>query len=812
MPQDEKSKNIPINLIRSFNFLREAVEDVYPDSGSSGTTVSNISNNDSVSGLAIRHPGIESQQPGWVLDSAEISAIKLYLERTIAAFNFRSIPGLGTDNRSLYLEIEKLFYPPSFSDKRIGLIRPEKDDGPYSGASALSMGSVIQRYRKFLLLGQPGTGKTTFLLYQAVTHAQNLLTQLSDVSIPSPLQSNSAVVPGKFSKTSKTEVLLPIYISLREFGLYLKDNPAVSSADTPAVLWNFIFSLPDCGSEGSFSKPGKYFDYFFSSGKAILLLDGLDEVPESPLRSRIAKIIQIFSKKYSACRCIITTRPQPASAFINPISKFGTLEINPLHFTDAIKYARCLLANGFQVAESLGEPAFPLQISELVENFSKKLSSSYDMKMNTLTPSSVIIQLIQNMNNKEIRGNSADLLDDVIQTLLENTSTFTDVSENSGAIDSARTLLRKILNSIAFWLHQHNKYEFSISDIPSIMSVNAKDSLVSSVPHAEITAILTDYLNRQTGLFLYKPAQKIKFVWRSIQEFLAAEFVLQKEDSTSFTRKCLPSLWWFPVIKYQVHFIKQYPPHRLSEFIEIFLDNGKVPGPEETDKTNLCFNCISELLPSGLGNDISDDLVKRFRKMQAVPLKDVKTGVVFNKYIANNALPLLPTWQKNPRFWSMPYGEPEWVDIPEGSFWMGDAGKLNNFLHQVWLPAFRISRIPVTNDQYMLFTADTNHDVPEHWFSGSIPAVIENHPVVNVSWHDAVAFCTWLSEKLGKKVTLPSEAEWEKAARGTTDQREYPWGSWEKLHSNTSELRLSHTSPVDLFPNGASPFGCLDMS
>ncbi|MEI6291275.1 MAG: SUMF1/EgtB/PvdO family nonheme iron enzyme, partial [Chloroflexota bacterium] len=215
---------------------------------------------------------------------------------------------------------------------------------------------------------------------------------------------------------------------------------------------------------------------------------------------------------------------------------------------------------------------------------------------------------------------------------------------------------------------------------------------------------------------------------------------------------------------------------------------------------------------SGLGNDISDDLVKRFRKMQAVPLKDVKTGVVFNKYIANNALPLLPTWQKNPRFWSMPYGEPEWVDIPEGSFWMGDAGKLNNFLHQVWLPAFRISRIPVTNDQYMLFTADTNHDVPEHWFSGSIPAVIENHPVVNVSWHDAVAFCTWLSEKLGKKVTLPSEAEWEKAARGTTDQREYPWGSWEKLHSNTSELRLSHTSPVDLFPNGASPFGCLDMS
>jgi formylglycine-generating enzyme required for sulfatase activity len=85
--------------------------------------------------------------------------------------------------------------------------------------------------------------------------------------------------------------------------------------------------------------------------------------------------------------------------------------------------------------------------------------------------------------------------------------------------------------------------------------------------------------------------------------------------------------------------------------------------------------------------------------------------------------------------------------------------------------------------------------------------------VVNVSWVEALAYCQWLSEKIEKQVSLPSEAEWEKAARGDQDKRAYPWGpGWRELHCNSSELGLADTTPVGLFLNGASPYGVLDMS
>ena len=76
-----------------------------------------------------------------------------------------------------------------------------------------------------------------------------------------------------------------------------------------------------------------------------------------------------------------------------------------------------------------------------------------------------------------------------------------------------------------------------------------------------------------------------------------------------------------------------------------------------------------------------------------------------------------------------------------------------------------------------------------------------------------MADCSWLGQVTGKTITLPSEAEWEKAARGEPDQREYPWGDrFEATRCNSRDLGLSSTTPVGIFPKGASPYGCLDLS
>jgi formylglycine-generating enzyme required for sulfatase activity len=103
--------------------------------------------------------------------------------------------------------------------------------------------------------------------------------------------------------------------------------------------------------------------------------------------------------------------------------------------------------------------------------------------------------------------------------------------------------------------------------------------------------------------------------------------------------------------------------------------------------------------------------------------------------------------------------------------------------------------------------------VPDDWEDGQPPKEKLNHPVVNVSWYDACAYCRWLSQATGKAIGLPSEAEWEKTARGSQNKRVYRWGdTFDMLKCNCDELGLGDTTPVGVFPAGASPYGALDLA
>ena len=89
---------------------------------------------------------------------------------------------------------------------------------------------------------------------------------------------------------------------------------------------------------------------------------------------------------------------------------------------------------------------------------------------------------------------------------------------------------------------------------------------------------------------------------------------------------------------------------------------------------------------------------------------------------------------------------------------------------------------------------------PSHWQGAEPPAELMNHPVVCVTWHDAVAFCAWLSERPGEKIRLPSEAEWEKAAKGDQENRRYPWGDVEPdEHLCNFARNINTTTTVGMF-------------
>ena len=167
------------------------------------------------------------------------------------------------------------------------------------------------------------------------------------------------------------------------------------------------------------------------------------------------------------------------------------------------------------------------------------------------------------------------------------------------------------------------------------------------------------------------------------------------------------------------------------------------------------------------------------------------------------------------------------IHIPAGRFTMGSDRKKDAFAREeeqsqieVELEEFYMARYPVTVAQFKNFV-ETSGYKPNN------PKCLDglsNHPVVKVTWYDAIAYCNWLANKLhnipnvppelryGWQVTLPSEAEWERAARGT-DGRIYPWGNeFDPNKANTRESGVNYTSAVGCFPSGVSQDGLHDMS
>ncbi|MDX9739768.1 MAG: formylglycine-generating enzyme family protein [Gammaproteobacteria bacterium] len=149
------------------------------------------------------------------------------------------------------------------------------------------------------------------------------------------------------------------------------------------------------------------------------------------------------------------------------------------------------------------------------------------------------------------------------------------------------------------------------------------------------------------------------------------------------------------------------------------------------------------------------------------------------------------------------------VTIPAGEFIMGtnrQRGAVQDQPeHRISLPAFRIDKYPVTNAQYARFVAATGHRPPLNWDQGKIRPGSELHPVTMVSWHDATAYALWAGKR------LPTEAEWEKAARGPNGKR-WPWGDLMDAARLNTYYNVGRTTEVTRYVSGASEYGVMDLA
>ena len=190
-------------------------------------------------------------------------------------------------------------------------------------------------------------------------------------------------------------------------------------------------------------------------------------------------------------------------------------------------------------------------------------------------------------------------------------------------------------------------------------------------------------------------------------------------------------------------------------------------------------------------------------------------------------------YKNNQGFWEADYGDDIiMVYIPPGEFTMGSNEKDNEKPpHTVFLDGYWMGKYEVTVEQFGLFVEDESYvTVAEKrgeaitWTGGKFEKKEgitwknpgfkkdDNHPVACVSWDDARAYCKWLSHKKGLLFKLPTEAQWEKASRGT-DKRKYPWGNQVPNKDLANfDSNIGKTTPVGSYPDGASPYGLLDTA
>ena len=169
----------------------------------------------------------------------------------------------------------------------------------------------------------------------------------------------------------------------------------------------------------------------------------------------------------------------------------------------------------------------------------------------------------------------------------------------------------------------------------------------------------------------------------------------------------------------------------------------------------------------------------------------------------------------------------DWIDIPAGQVTLTHTGGYLKEATTFDVPAFQIAKYPITYAQYELFVNSDGYQNKNYWSPAGwewkgdkiTPRYwqdekwhVADHPVNGVSWYEAYAFTQWLSAQTGDKITLPTEQQWQRTAQGD-DGREYPWGNgFAKERCNTDESGIGKTTPVTQYPQGASPFGVMDMS
>jgi len=645
------------------------------------------------------------------------------------------------------------------------------------------------------------------LMYCALARVVPLLAigvmALTLVELLSPYWIQPLLVALIWLRERSTCYPLPLYLTLND----------LANGDEPLEA-----HLARALREAGFAHPQRFLQRKLDRGECLILFDALDEVVGKAAYRRVANEINHFAVAYHRNQIIVTCR---VAGFRGLLQGFLQLEVQ--EFNE--KQVTLFISNWF--ADSPPEDQ-----ESRVDGLLRCLGRSARMRLLATNPLLLSIIALLYERKFTLPERRVELYEECSQVLLEKREIEKGLDTGAHFPPEEK---RSALQSIATHFHQKDVRIFTQD---ALLTALAEVLPSLGYPRTRSSEFLNEIMER-SGLLRQKSRTSYDFTHLTFQEFFTATDYHTKGDPESLLRH-LGDSWWREVILLFVaveddatQLLERLREHDLLLAAAALADAR----PVQTDAfQEIAGEVIAELkhlmerdsqrrleaadalaeisrwgateylvqkahaeghppvalvAVLGLARAGEREVLDRLFAQLGLILRLLNSSLGrFNTEVDERILSLLET-----------LGFPM-VFVPAGEFLMG-SNKVSNERppHQVCLDDYWIDKYPVTNAQFQRFVSETGYQTQGDWRREFVTGK-ENHPVVNVTWHDAVAFCEWAGK------SLPTEAQWEKAARGT-DGRIYPWGNqWDASRCNISGRG---TTPVDQYPNGVSPYGCYDM-
>ena len=685
---------------------------------------------------------------------------------------------------------------------------------------------------RLVIVGDPGCGKTTFLRWVAHCLAADRLGR-----DPGGGERRLGLAPGPGGPR------LPILVPIADWLGFIAEARAQHNGPTlpKGAAWLDAY-LGARAKDATQGLDATAFLRWLRAGEALILLDGLDEAPDRRERQVAVTLIEALARAYPDCPIAVTSRPA-AYQDDSVLAGFAHTRIEALDPAAIDHFLKLWSAALFRDA--------PGQAERHHRELAAALASRPEIRRLARNTVMLTALAVVHWNDKRLPEQRAELYEAIVNWLVL-------AREDPKPERMKPQRCRQLLGELALAMQRDPRgRQVQVSPRWAAEQI-ARRFVTAGGDHEDPECVdrAEAFLAEEeidSGL-LVRRGHQLRFWHLTFQEYLAAHALAGLSDAgrNAVLLGADPLLYrpeWRESVLLLAGVLYLQGADKVDGLVSAVLD-ALADSPsraEQARAAGLLGGLVRDLSPFAYRpadpryGQILDAALAVFDPLHApgIPLPD--------RIAAADALALAG----DPRLgWTTPG---RWVELPGGRFLMGAQKKDPGApgydpqayqddreapVHRVRLSPFAIAAFPVTVAEYGEFLEDEDHRDPRWWAAGGGDKAPEpdgwedqqahpSRPVVGVSWYRAMAYCAWLTHRLGQPqgrkgevwlpagrvVRLPTEAEWEYAVRGESGRR-YPWGNAppDPQRANYSETKLNALSPVGIFPGDRTPEGVMDLA